>query len=562
MTPSAGCAELLAAGRAALDVGDWETARERLTLAVDDGGPDAAAAWEGLGWAGWWLHDGEATIAAREAAYRGYRAAGDALGAGRVAAWVASDHRESRGDEAVGRGWLNRAHSLLDPLPTRAEHGWLALHEGSFALGAGAAPAAAGHGARAAKLGRAVGSADLEAIGLAQLGSALVLQGRVEEGMARLDEASAIAHGEDLEVPISLAWALCYLVSTCEGVGDFPRAIQWCDAMRALAERWRGRQILGICRTAYGNVLATRGEWPAAETELTSAVDDLEASRPGVSGTAFVRLGELRARQGRVAEARELFARAGAHPDGLIGLGALALAAGDAVAARDAAERVLRRLPDGNALERLPALELRARALNATGDPDAAGAACAELGAVCAALATPYLAARADLVAAEVALGAADPDRARCAAEDAIDGFTIASAPYDAGLARLVLASALAGLDRCEHAAAEARTAHAAFTALGASAAAQRAERLTLCGEATLGVAPAGAADPAPASELTAREREILALVAQGLGDAEIAEALVLSPHTVHRHVANIRAKLRLPSRAAAVAYAARAGVL
>jgi DNA-binding NarL/FixJ family response regulator len=57
---------------------------------------------------------------------------------------------------------------------------------------------------------------------------------------------------------------------------------------------------------------------------------------------------------------------------------------------------------------------------------------------------------------------------------------------------------------------------------------------------------------------LTAREREVLRLVAEGLRDREIAQRLVLSPHTVHRHVANIRTKLGRPSRAAAVAYAAR----
>jgi DNA-binding CsgD family transcriptional regulator/pimeloyl-ACP methyl ester carboxylesterase len=63
-------------------------------------------------------------------------------------------------------------------------------------------------------------------------------------------------------------------------------------------------------------------------------------------------------------------------------------------------------------------------------------------------------------------------------------------------------------------------------------------------------------------SPLSAREREVLALVARGLSDAEIAEHLVLSPHTVHRHVANLRRKLRQPSRAAAVAEAARLGLL
>ena len=74
--------------------------------------------------------------------------------------------------------------------------------------------------------------------------------------------------------------------------------------------------------------------------------------------------------------------------------------------------------------------------------------------------------------------------------------------------------------------------------------------------------APAGEADPGAVDELSAREREVLGLVAQGLSDAQIAERLVISPHTVHRHVANILAKLQLPTRAAAAAVAGRAGLL
>jgi pimeloyl-ACP methyl ester carboxylesterase/DNA-binding CsgD family transcriptional regulator len=61
---------------------------------------------------------------------------------------------------------------------------------------------------------------------------------------------------------------------------------------------------------------------------------------------------------------------------------------------------------------------------------------------------------------------------------------------------------------------------------------------------------------------LSAREREVLTLVANGLSDREIATQLVLSPHTVHRHVANIRHKLGRGSRTAAVAEAARPGLL
>jgi ATP/maltotriose-dependent transcriptional regulator MalT len=74
---------------------------------------------------------------------------------------------------------------------------------------------------------------------------------------------------------------------------------------------------------------------------------------------------------------------------------------------------------------------------------------------------------------------------------------------------------------------------------------------------------PSGGVAGEPAAVLlSAREREVLALVARGLSDREIAEQLVVSPHTVHRHVANIRHKLGRGSRTAAVAEAARLGLL
>jgi DNA-binding NarL/FixJ family response regulator len=65
-----------------------------------------------------------------------------------------------------------------------------------------------------------------------------------------------------------------------------------------------------------------------------------------------------------------------------------------------------------------------------------------------------------------------------------------------------------------------------------------------------------------PTELLTAREREVLRLIAEGLSDREIARRLVISPHTVHRHVANVRTKLGQPSRAAAVAHAVRQKII
>ena len=71
--------------------------------------------------------------------------------------------------------------------------------------------------------------------------------------------------------------------------------------------------------------------------------------------------------------------------------------------------------------------------------------------------------------------------------------------------------------------------------------------------------APVAASGEA-ATVLTPRELDVLKLVAQGLSNADIARRLVLSEHTVHRHLANILRKLSLSSRAAAAAWAVRTG--
>jgi len=67
---------------------------------------------------------------------------------------------------------------------------------------------------------------------------------------------------------------------------------------------------------------------------------------------------------------------------------------------------------------------------------------------------------------------------------------------------------------------------------------------------------------PSAPAGLTGRELEILHLVADGMSNQEIVTTLVLSGHTVHRHVANVLAKLGVFSRTAAVAQAARLGIL
>jgi LuxR family maltose regulon positive regulatory protein len=163
--------------QAALRRGDWADARAAFELALNKA--ESAAALEGLGMAAWWLDDAATTFAAREQAYRLYRRAGDARGAARVATWLAWDYGAFRGEAAVANGWLQRAEHLLDGLEPGHEHGWLYFHQGAAWLhGRYQTSTARQLGARTAELGRALGSIDLEMLGRALEGLALVSQVR------------------------------------------------------------------------------------------------------------------------------------------------------------------------------------------------------------------------------------------------------------------------------------------------------------------------------------------------------------------------------------------------
>ena len=539
MVTSVSGTDPLAAGHEALRNAAWDEARARFEEAATSS--DAPEAWEGLSRATWWQGDQESTLAARERAYRAYREAGDARGAARMAMWLASDHLDFRGDDAVASAWLRRGRALLRDHEPCAELGYIMLLDADIALLAKSDPSTAERLAREAlELARGIGDVGVEVVALAVLGSAHVASGAVEEGLRRLEECAAMAIGEEFAETAAPGWALCHTVSACADVGDFGRAAQWCRALHTWSAVWQARHFFGVCRTAYGEVLATSGDWSAAEQELLSALDDLRATRPALAAPTAIRLGRLRVRQGDLAQARTLFDAALPLPQAILALGEMDLVGGDATAAADAADRVLRRLGDASILDRFPALELLARARAVADDRDGADAATTQLEREATRLATPYMRGRARLVRARVLSAAGDHDGARQAAEDAADLFTGCSAPYEAADARLLLSSALEALGRPERAEAEASAARAAFALLNGSAREHRRAR----------------------EELTPREADILRLVAQGLGDAQIAERLFLSPHTVHRHIANIRTKLDVPSRAAAVAYATRVGLL
>jgi ATP/maltotriose-dependent transcriptional regulator MalT len=140
-----------------------------------------------------------------------------------------------------------------------------------------------------------------------------------------------------------------------------------------------------------------------------------------------------------------------------------------------------------------------------------------------------------------VALAADDPERALAQARLATQLWSGLKAPYEVARAKVLVGRSLRQLDDEDSAVEELTSALRTFTELGAVPARQEAEKLLNRGT------PGG---------LTGRELEVLRLVAAGNSNTEIAHRLVLSDKTVARHLTNIFAKLDVPSRTAAVAYA------
>lgn len=559
----------LQAGQAALARGAWGEARACFEAAVQI--EETPEALEGLGMAAWGLNDAAAMFDAREHAYHQYRQNGDCRGAARVAANLAMDHFYVRGEDAIANGWLQRARRLLADMEPCPELGWLAVTEAQIAMWVAHDPIAVQRlCAQAASLGKALGDLDLEMLALAVEGLVLVGQGDVAEGMRRLDEATLAASAGEMTAIDAACVTCCCLIFACEWTRDYGRAAQWIERLKELSARGSHPTQAYFCRTHYASLLMGQGAWAEAEAELEAAIAELGASQPALAAEAMLRLAELRLRQGRFDEADALFARAEMPPFKslagdfcLLGRAGMALAQDDAETAIDLAERFLRAVPRENRMERLGGLELLILAHAARGNHARAAAALAELRDATTGLTTKPIRAAVCFGEGVVAAAAGDFDAARRCFEDALDCWSASGAPYEAALAQLGLAHALLALGRPQLAEREARAASSALQSLGAVPDAARATDLIRQIESSAS-APAPAPTDASAHQaglpdLTAREMEILRLIAAGKSNAEIAQGLVLSVRTVERHISNIYAKLGVSGASARVAVIAQA---
>ena len=548
-------------GDDALARGAWEEARKAFNAALEV--RELPEALEGLGIAAWWLDLADLVFDSRERAYRLYLLRGERAGAARVAVWLAWDYWAFRGESAVANGWLQRARRLLEGLPYCSERAWLEVREGSLCLLEEGDPVRAlSLAAEGIRIAREAGNIDLEMLGRAVQGLALVASGAVPEGMSNLDEVNAAVIAGELTDRVAIGLAGCYLIAACERVRDYDRALQWCKRLKEFCAQWGLRPLFAVCRTQYASICVWRGTWLEAERELCAASDELAASRPAMKSDALVRLAELRRRQGRLVEASALVDQTPPHGAGLLERAELAFDYGDHSAAAERAEQYLRHVPTSNRTDRASGLEVLIRALTCLEDWEHAKAALGELSSIAALVATLPLRAAVSFASGHIAMGENEADAARRCFEDAVDLYLRSGAPFEVGRARIELARALGKVGRIKAALDQAQRAEVLLSELKAELEAARAHRV-LEELAMLQQSDQTAVRPkVRIGELTKREIEVLRLVAEGLNNQTIAERLFLSDHTVHRHLANILNKLDVSTRAAAVAQAARRGFL
>ncbi|WP_162891054.1 helix-turn-helix transcriptional regulator [Aeromicrobium sp. A1-2] len=532
----------MATAATAMQAGRWAeavTAFGRVITETDD-----PWAHDGLAQAGWWIDDADMALVSREAAYRGFRAVGDDRAAGRAAATLGYDSILFGRGVAVGRGWLARSVDLLAGRPDAPEAGWLAVRLAEVSLHADHdARTGLQHARVAEEIGRATGDHDLTFVGQGLAGLALVRLGRVAEGMALLDGAAGAATAGDVDDLMWMGKICCWLINACQEAGDLTRASTWCSRVEEICRRQDLAPLFSVCRIQYASVQMAQGDCVGAESTLEDVMAQLESSKRSARLEAVAQLGELRRRQGRYAEAEILLEQAGFHPGAVISLTRLRLEEGDATQAWSTVSELLRALPDDHQLERAEVLAAVVEAGAAAGEIEPARRAVAELRQTADRVCTEAVLA----IAAAAEARIADRSAAQAAWQDAIRHSVAAGLPFDEADHRLDLAEILVDTGAIKEARHQAALALERVLPLGDGLAIARAR--TILGGAATGV------------PLTERQIEVLRLVARGLSNAEIATELVLSEHTVHRHIANIYDSLDIRSRAAAAAYAVGQGL-
>ncbi len=482
--------------------------------------------------------------AAWSRAHREYAAARDVLAALRCVVWLGIVHL-LRGQQAQAQGWFARArHLAAGAADESLETAYLDQAAGLEALFGGDPAVAAVRLEAAAGTARRCGDADLAGISRLGCGQALIMVGRVAEGVPMLDEAMvAVAAGEVSAIATGLIY--CAVVETCQELFDLRRAQEWttalghwCDAQPDLVP-YRGQ-----CLVHRAELLRIHGSWSDAVDQAEHASRRLSEPAHPALGAAYYEQAELHRLRGDGPAAEQAYRSAAAAGHGAQpGLALLRLGQRQTRSAAAAVDRALTEPQSPAARARL--LAARVDIALAASDLGDARAAAEELGSLADELdGPPMLAAMVDDAVGAVRLADGDPRAALQATRRAWTIWRQLDVPYEAARCRVRLGLACRELGDEDAAGMELAAARQVFLELGAAPDVARVDGLQR-------------QRPAPGG-LTAREVQILTLVATGSTNRAIAAALTISEKTVARHVSNIFGKLGVSSRSAATAYAYR----
>jgi DNA-binding NarL/FixJ family response regulator len=522
----------------------WLGAHGALTAADRVAGLDAGDL-ELLARSAYMLGRDDDYVDALERAHRAYLAAGEPWPAVRCAFWI-GHNMLFRGEIVRARGWFARAERLLErDARDCVERGWLLIPVWLEQMAGGEWQAGHATAAEAAAIGERFGDADLIWLARDDQARALLKQGRVEDGLRLLDEALVVAAAGELS-PVVTGIVYCNTISFCRDAYEVRHAREWTDALT----RWCDRQPEmvahnGLCLVHRAEILQMQGAWGDALAEAGRAA---ERFTDGVLnqlayGKALYRQGEIHRLRGDLEAAEACYREAhrwGSEPQP--GLALLRLAQGR----RDAAVAAIRRAVGESAepLKRAALLPAYVEIMLQANDIESAGSASRRLEELARRRRSDALEAMSAHARGAVALAGEDPRTALVAARRAAETWRALKAPHDVARARMLIGLACRALGDDDTAALELEAARDVFAQLGAMPDVARVEALL----PTTGLRGAHG--------LTARELEVLRLVAAGKSNREIALALVISERTVARHLQNIFAKLRVSSRTAAGAFA------